>query len=90
MTTEATSFLAAALKSATINGSFSPADIGAKIGLNKFQAEAAARSLANNGVLSLGFDSAAHFTPEYRKSQAGKSAKAAKPAKKTRKVAKVG
>lgn len=69
MTTEASAFLAAALKTATLNGSFSPKDIGAKIGLNKFQAEAAARSLANDGVLSLGFDSAAHFTPEYKKAK---------------------
>ena len=36
------------------------------------------RALANDGVLSLGFDSAAHFTPEYRKSQAPKAGKSAK------------
>ena len=67
MTTEASTLLAAALKSATLKGSFCPTDLGARVGLNKIQAEAAARWLANAGVLELGFDSAAHFTPEHRK-----------------------
>ena len=84
MNSEASTLLAAALKSASINGSFSPAEIGARIGLNKFQAEAAARWLANAGVLELGFDSAAHFTPEYRKANPPAAAAAAKKPRKIR------
>jgi hypothetical protein len=84
MTNEASTLLAAALKSATLSGSFSPAELGAKIGLNKFQAEAAARDLSRAGVLELGFDCAANFSPEYRKAHAKTPAKAA-PAPKSRK-----
>lgn len=83
MTNEATTLLAAALKSATLSGSFYPAEIGAKIGLNKFQAEAAARDLSKAGVLEIGFDCAANFSPEYRKAHT-KPAKGS-PAPKSRK-----
>ena len=78
MTQEASTFLAAALKSATLNGSFTPADVGARIGMDKTRAEAAARWLSNAGVLVLGFDQAAHFSPEYRKAHAAPSKKARK------------
>jgi hypothetical protein len=84
MTPEASTFLAAALKSATLNGTFSPADVGARIGMDRHRAEAAARWLSNAGVLSLGFDQAANFTPEYRKAHApaAKKARGAKANKK--------
>jgi hypothetical protein len=67
MTKEALQLMAEALKRVTVAGDFSPAEIGAKIGLNRSQSEAAARALSNAGVLVLGFDCAAHFTPEFRK-----------------------
>jgi hypothetical protein len=70
MTKDASTLLAAAIKSATLTGSFSPAEVGARVGLDKVQSELAARWLANAGVLELGFDSAAHFTAEYRKAHA--------------------
>jgi hypothetical protein len=38
--------------------------------MDKFRAQAAARWLANAGVIELGFDSAAHFTADYRKAHA--------------------
>jgi len=81
MTKDASTLLAAALKSATLTGSFSPAEVGARVGLDKVQSELAARWLANAGVLELGFDSAAHFTAEYRKAHAP-PAPAKKPAAK--------
>jgi hypothetical protein len=67
MTKEASQLMAEALRVVTLNGSFSPSEIGARIGLHKLQAESAARSLSNAGVLVLGFDCAAHFSPDYRK-----------------------
>lgn len=67
MTNEAQKLLEQAIKSVGLRGSFDPAEMGHKVGLNRTQAEAAARMLSNAGVLSLGFDLAAHFTPEYRK-----------------------
>jgi hypothetical protein len=67
MPPDATALLAAALKSATLQGSFLPQTLGAKLGLDKFQSQAAARWLANAGVLVLGFDSSAEFSLEYRK-----------------------
>jgi hypothetical protein len=90
MTNEASTLLAAALKSATLSGSFSPAELGAKVGLNKFQAESAARDLSNAGVLELGFDCAANFSREYRMAHTQVVAKpasksVAKPAAKARK-----
>ena len=59
--------MAEALRRVKLDGSFSPAEIGRKIGLNKPQAEMAARALSNAGVLVLGFDSAAHFSPDFKK-----------------------
>lgn len=93
--------MAEALKRVNLGGSFDPADLGMRIGLNKLQSESAARALSNAGVLVLGFDLAAHFSPAFRKSHkpaAGeaeaknKSARAPKPApgKSRRKGVKVG
>lgn len=59
--------MAEALKRVKLNGGFDPAQLGARIGLNQAQAEAAARALSNAGVLVLGFDLAAHFSPAFRK-----------------------
>ena len=67
MTKDAEQLLAAALKAIKLNGSFSPAQLGAKIGLDRMKAEAAARALSNAGVVVLGFDCAAHFSADYRK-----------------------
>lgn len=67
MTSECEQLLAAALKRVSVDGSFSPSEIGLKIGLSKPQAESAARSLSNAGILVLGFDSSAHFSSDYRK-----------------------
>ena len=78
MTTEASQLMQEALKVTKLQGSFSPAEIGARVGLNKTQAEMAARSLSNAGVLSLGFDCAAHFTPDFRKLHAPPKKKPAK------------
>ena len=89
MTHEAEQLMSEALKRVQLGGSFSPTEIGAKIGLSKPQAEAAARLLSNAGILVLGFDSAAHFSPDFRKSRAktearekaaGKAAKRGRPA----------
>ena len=66
MTKDAEQLLAAALKEVKLSGSFSPAELGAKLGLDKFKSEAAARWLSNAGVLELGFDSAARFTRDFR------------------------
>jgi hypothetical protein len=49
--------------------------------LNRAQAESAARSLSNAGVLTLGFDCSAHFTPDFRKMHAPAKRKVAKVAK---------
>ena len=90
MTIQANELLAAALKKVDLDGGFSPAEVGAKLGLTKPQAEAAARDLANAGVLVLGFDHSAEFSPDFRKSRtaaAAAPAKGAKPAKKKRKLA---
>ncbi|HZZ44270.1 MAG TPA: hypothetical protein VFE58_15150 [Tepidisphaeraceae bacterium] len=83
MTTEATTLLAAALKSATLTGSFSPTALGARCGLNELQALAAARYLANAGVLIIGFDSAAHFSPDYRKAHTPSTKKLTPKSKKS-------
>src|ERR1700712_3041690 len=69
MTTEAEQLMAEALKRVKLNGGFDPAELGARIGLSQAQAEAAARALSNAGVLVLGFDGAAHFSPAFRKNQ---------------------
>jgi hypothetical protein len=76
MTNEATQLMAEALRVAKLDGSFSPAELGAKIGLKKPQAEAAARELSNAGVLVLGFDCSANFSPDYRRARAKADAKA--------------
>ena len=70
MTKEATQLMAEALRVVKLGGSFSPSEIGARIGLEKMQSESAARSLSNAGVLVLGFDCAAHFSPDFRKANA--------------------
>lgn len=75
MTKEATQLMEEALRVAKLDGSFSPAEIGARVGLNKFQAEAAARALSAAGVLDLGFDCAANFTHDFRKIHAPKKHK---------------
>ena len=67
MNKEATLLMQEALKRVTVGGSFSPAEIGRKVGLDKHQAESAARALSNAGVLVLGFDCAAEFSPDFRK-----------------------
>jgi hypothetical protein len=83
MTPEAEQLLAEALRVVGLRGSFDPEELGGKIGLNKGRAEAAARALSNAGVLVLGFDNAAHFSPDYRraKSPAEPKVKASKKAK---------
>ena len=70
MTKEAAQLMAEALRVVKLCGTFSPSEIGARIGLHKMQAESAARSLSNAGVLVLGFDFAAHFSPDFRKANA--------------------
>ena len=80
MTKEATQLMAEALKRVDLNESFSPADIGHRVGMNRFQAEAAARALSDAGVLVLGFDCAAAFTSEFRKAQK-RDARVRKPAR---------
>ena len=70
MSNEAELLVAEAVKRVGLSGGFSPSEIGAKIGLSKPQAEAAARTLSNAGVLVLGFDCAAHFSSDYRKMRA--------------------
>lgn len=84
MNTDASELMAEALKRVSLSGSFMPAEIGAKVGLTKPRAEAAARLLSNAGVLVLGFDCAAHFSPDYRKARAKENPPAG--AKKKRKA----
>ena len=69
MTKDAEQLVAEALKRVKLHDGFSPIELGAKIGLEKHQAEAAARALSNAGILVLGFDLAAHFSPDFRKSR---------------------
>jgi hypothetical protein len=69
MTTDASHLMTEALKRVDLKGSFSPAEIGAKVGMTRMRAEAAARLLSNQGILVLGFDCAAEFSPDFRKSQ---------------------
>ena len=80
MTNEATRLMDAALKGIDLHSSFSPEELGSRIGLNKHQAESAARELSNAGVLALGFDCAAHFTADFRKVRT-KAAQKKRPAK---------
>jgi hypothetical protein len=81
MTTEANQLLALALKKVDLRGGFSPAELGAKAGLSKLQAEAAARALANAGVLVLGFDQSAEFSADFRKSRSSAPEKPVKAKK---------
>ena len=73
--------MAAVLKTVKLTGSFSPAEVGAKVGLDKWQSENAARVLSNAGILVLGFDSAAHFSADYRKAHAPRGTKPARKKK---------
>lgn len=79
--------MAEALKRVKLSSGFCPTELGAKIGLSKPQAEAAARALSNAGVFVLGFDLAAHFSPAFRKSHGGVDVKVSEK-KKARKIAK--
>ena len=81
MTKEATHLMAEALKRVTVSGSFDPAEVGKRVGLSKHQSQAAARVLSNAGVLVLGFDSAAEFSPDFRKANAKASPRARKPSR---------
>jgi hypothetical protein len=88
MTNDASLLMDEALKVVKLNGSFSPAEIGARVGLSKLQAESAARALSNAGVIELGFDCAAFFSSDFRKARTPIERKAAKPkAKRARKAA---
>jgi hypothetical protein len=69
MTPEADRLLAVALKKISLRDGFSPAELGARVGLNKMQADAAARELANAGVLVIGFDRSAEFSDDYRRAK---------------------
>jgi hypothetical protein len=82
MTNEASQLMDEALKRVKLNGSFSPEQIGARIGLSKSQSQVAARTLSNAGVLVLGFDYAAHFSPDFRKA---KTPSERKPVRKSKK-----
>ena len=82
MTKEASELMTEALRVVKLNGTFSPAEIGARIGLERVRAELAARALSNEGVLVLGFDCVAHFSPDFRKLHAPPAVK--KRAKTTR------
>jgi hypothetical protein len=86
MTAEAEQLLAAALKKVDLHGGFQPAELGAKIGLSKLQADAAARVLANAGVLVLGFDRSAEFSPGFRKTRVPAAARPAKKKLRARKA----
>jgi hypothetical protein len=73
MNNEATRLLNAAVKRVGLRSSFSPAEIGEGIGLDRHQAEAAARHLSNAGILELGFDCSATFSRDYKKLQSQSS-----------------
>jgi hypothetical protein len=83
MTPEADHLLAIALKKVALRDGFSPAELGARVGLSQAQSESAARELANAGVLVLGFDQSAEFSDDFRRAQAP-AAPAAPPRKKGR------
>jgi hypothetical protein len=69
MTPEAEQLLAVALKKVKLRDGFSPAELGARAGLSRLQAEMAARVLANAGVLVLGFDHSAEFSADFRRAK---------------------
>lgn len=83
MTIEATQFMAEAVKRVDLNGDFAPAEIGKRMGLSKLQSDAIARSLSDAGLLVIGFDNVAHFSPEYCKMAEEAEAKKPKPARST-------
>ena len=82
MTPEADQLLAIALRKIDLRDGFNPTELGAKVGLNKLQAQAAARLLANAGVLVIGFDQSAEFSEDFRKSRTRAVAEAPRPAAK--------
>lgn len=67
MTTEASQFIAEAVKRVKMDGDFAPSEIGKRLGMSKMQSDILARSLSDAGVLVIGFDAVAHFSPEFRK-----------------------
>jgi hypothetical protein len=67
MTHEAEQLLAEAKRRVHLDESFCPVEVGARIDLPQPKAEAAARVLSNAGILILGFDCSAEFSPDYRK-----------------------
>jgi hypothetical protein len=85
MTPEAEQLLAVALKNVSLRDGFSPAALGARVGLSRAQAENAARALANAGVLVIGFDHSAEFSDDFRRARTVSSEVA--PKKKGRRVA---
>lgn len=70
MNIEAQQLLTEALKRVPLRESFSPAEIGEKIGFDRPKAETAARCLSDAGILVLGFDCAAQFSLDFRKMRA--------------------
>ena len=78
MTPEADRLLEVVLKKISLQDGFSPAELGARVGLNKLQAEAAARTLANAGVLVMGFDNSAEFSDDFRRARAALRVRPAK------------
>jgi hypothetical protein len=82
MTPEADQLLAVALKKVDLRDGFSPEELGARVGLSKLQAQAAARLLANAGVLVLGFDQSAEFSDDFRRSRTSRTAPVAESPKK--------
>lgn len=90
MTIEAEQLLAAALKKVDMRGGFQPAELGAKLGMSKPQADAAARALANAGVLVLGFDQSAEFSPDFRKMRLPAPARGVKTRKRAARAAVAG
>ena len=81
MIKEAEQLIAEALRRVNLHDSFSPAEIGKRLGMNRFQSEAAARALSDAGVLVLGFDCAASFSSDFRKSRKRAAGKPARPVK---------
>jgi hypothetical protein len=86
MSPEADRLLTIALKKVGLRDGFSPAELGARVGLSKMQSQLAARALADAGVLVLGFDHSAEFSDDYRRSKS--PAVVVPPPKKRRRPAK--
>jgi hypothetical protein len=78
MNKNAERMIARALKTVKLHGNFSPAAIGKRIGLSRTESELAARALSNAGVLVLGFDYDAQFSPEFRRARGSAPAEAKK------------